>query len=104
MNGEKVQTTLRFVGDWPWWLGLGAALLLGAGACVLYRRDVRTLSTWLRLLLPGLRGVAIAMIVLMLSGPVLHHRKVVGELSALRLFVDGSQSMQLTDPSMSAAR
>src|SRR6266540_6867459 len=104
MTDEKVTTTLRFVGDWPWWLGMAGALLLGASAFIFYRRDVRTLATWLRWLLPGLRAVAIAMLALMLSGPMLHHRRIIGQLSSLRLFVDGSQSMQLTDPSMSAAR
>ena len=27
MNSERIQTTLRFAGDWPWWAGIGAALL-----------------------------------------------------------------------------
>ncbi len=44
--------------------------------------------TWgMRLLLPTLRALAVVMIVLMLSGPVLHHRKIIGaalETSALR--------------------
>ena len=104
MTDEKITTTLRFVGDWPWWLGTGAALALGGSAYIFYRRDVRTLSAWLRWILPGVRGLSIVMLGLMLCGPVLHHRKVIGRLSVLRVFVDGSQSMQLTDASMSAAR
>jgi hypothetical protein len=35
MNREKVETSLRFVGDWPWWAGLTAALVLGADRLVL---------------------------------------------------------------------
>lgn len=101
---EGVQTSLRFVGDWPWWAGLGAALMLGAGAWMLYRRDTRAAGWWLRFLLPLLRALAVAMIVLMLAGPVLHHRRVIGQLSRLLLFVDGSKSMALTDPSMDAGR
>jgi hypothetical protein len=104
MDKEKVTTTLRFVGEWPWWLGATGALVLGVAAFLLYRRDVRSVGTTVRWLLPGLRAVAVALLVLMLSGPVLHHRKVLGELSILQLFVDGSKSMRLADPAMSAAR
>jgi uncharacterized membrane protein len=101
---ERVQTTLRFVGDWPWWAGLGAAATLVAAVCWLYRPDVRGSAAWLRWALPGLRSAAVAMIVLMLSGPVLHHRKVIGELSRLLLLVDQSRSMGLSDPSMDLGR
>ena len=104
MTSERVQTSLRFVGDWPWWLGCGAALVLGLTAWLLYRRDALPAKWWIRALLPTLRALAIAMIVLMLSGPVLHHRKVIGQLSRLLLFVDGSRSMELTDPSMDVGR
>ena len=44
------------------------------------------------------------MTVLILSGPILHHRTVIGELSRLLLFVDSSRSMGLTDPSMDLGR
>jgi hypothetical protein len=101
---ERVQTTLRFVGDWPWWAGCGAALLLGGVSWFLYRRDALPQKWWVRALLPSLRALAVMMMVLMLSGPVLHHRKIIGQLSRLLLFVDGSQSMGLTDPSMDLGR
>ena len=101
---EKVQTTLRFVGDWPWWAGCGAALVLGSAAWLLYRRDALPAKPWLRVLLPSLRALAVMMMVLMLSGPVLHHRKVIGQLSRLLLFVDGSRSMELTDATMDLGR
>lgn len=104
MTNEQVQTTLRFVGDWPWWAGVGGAALLGVAAWALYRRDVGRVAWWTRALLPSLRAVAVAMIVLMLSGPVLHHRKVIGQLSKLLLFVDSSRSMQLSDSSMPTGR
>src|SRR4051794_22644119 len=99
MNGERVQTTLRFVGGWPWWAGLLLAVALGAAAWLLYRRETRSLVWWAKFLLPALRTLAVILIVLMLSGPILHHRKTIGQLSRLWLFVDGSQSMELTDPS-----
>ena len=104
MTPETVQTSLRFVGDWPWWAGCGGALVLGVSAWLLYRRELHSASWWQRFLLPGLRALVVMMIVLMLSGPVLHHRKVIGELSRLLLFVDGSKSMGLTDQSMDAGR
>ncbi len=104
MSPESVQSSLRFVGDWPWWVGLGAALALGAASWLLYRRETHGVRWWLRVLLPTLRSLAVVMIVLMLSGPVLHHRKVIGQLSRLLLFVDGSKSMGLTDSSVDAGR
>lgn len=101
---NQTSTTLRFVGDWPWWAGISAAILLAGLSWVLYRRDVRSLAGWVRISLPAMRAGAVAMIVLMLSGPVLHHRQVIGQLSRLLLFVDGSRSMELTDASMEPGR
>jgi hypothetical protein len=104
MTTERVQTTLRFVGDWPWWLGAGLALVLGVTAWIFYRRETRPMRWWVNWLLPTLRALAVMMLVLMLAGPVLHHRKIIGELSRLLLFVDGSKSMGLGDPAMDAGR
>ncbi|MEA3212526.1 MAG: hypothetical protein QOE70_5583 [Chthoniobacter sp.] len=104
MADERVQTTLRFIGDWPWWAGLGLAVVIGAAAWLLYRRETRPLRWWVNWLLPFLRALAVVLIVLMLSGPVLHHRKTIGQLSRLWLFVDGSKSMELTDPVMDTGR
>jgi hypothetical protein len=101
---ERIQTSLRFLGDWPAWAGIGLALALGAVAWLLYRREMQRQTGWLRVLLPTLRALAIAMMVLMLAGPVLHHRKIIGQLSRLFLFVDGSASMGLSDASMDAGR
>ena len=101
---ERVETTLRWVGDWPWWAGIGGALVLGLIAWLLYRRDIAALPWWLRLILPAMRALAVVMIVLMLSGPVLHHRKTIGELARLWVLVDGSASMGLADPSMDLGR
>ncbi|MEI9896006.1 MAG: hypothetical protein WDN28_19590 [Chthoniobacter sp.] len=104
MSPEHVQTSLRFVGDWPWYLAFGLALLLGGAAWFLYHREMRGRPGWLRVLLPLLRSLVVLMIVVMLGGPVLHHRKIIGQLSRLLLFVDGSKSMGLTDTSMSTGR
>jgi hypothetical protein len=51
-----------------------------------------------------MRGLVIALVVLMLGGPVLKHRQVRGTLTRLNFLIDGSQSMQLTDPDMAPAR
>lgn len=101
---ERVETSMRWVGDWPWWVGVPAALVLGLTAWLLYVRDVGPMNWWMRVALPTLRSLAVVMIVLMLSGPVLHHRKTIGELAKLWVFVDGSASMTLTDPSMELGR
>ncbi len=104
MTRESVTTTLRWAGDWPWGAGVAAAIVLGAIAIVLYRRDVAGTGRWLRFLLPLLRGLAVVLIVLMLSGPVLHHRSVVGTLARLIVCIDASESMQLTDSAMESGR
>ncbi len=65
------------------------------------RRRAALPRTFLRLL-PALRSLAIVMLVLMLCRPALHHRKVIGQLARLFLFVDGSKSMGLTDSAMDA--
>lgn len=104
MSTVAMQTTLRFVGDWPWWAGCAGALVLGGAAWMLYRRDALPARGVARVALPGLRALTVAMMVLMLSGPVLHHRTVIGQPSRLRIFVDGSRSMGLADPSMETGR
>ena len=95
---------LRFTGDWNVWVGSVLALLLAAAAWMLYRRERFAMRPTLRWLLPLLRSLAVFLIVLMLVGPVLHHRKVIGQLSRLLLFVDGSQSMELTDKGLDLGR
>src|SRR3954469_13740000 len=101
---DHVTTSFRFAGDWPWWVGISAAVLLAAGVWPLYLRETHSLTRWMRYLLPAMRSAAVAMIVILIAGPVLHHRRVIGELSRLLLFVDGSQSMGLSDPSMDLGR
>ncbi len=104
MNGETVTTTLRWTGDWPWPLGVSAAAVLGIVAILLYRREVAGSSRACRITLPLLRGLAVALIVLMLSGPVLHHRKTVGTLARMIVAIDSSESMLLTDAAMDSGR
>ena len=97
-------TSLRFIGDWSLYLGAPVALLLGAATWLLYRRESRRRKGVCSWLLPAIRTVAVIMLVLMLTGPVLHHRWVVGELARILVFVDASQSMGVTDESMAPGR
>jgi hypothetical protein len=104
MNRETVTTTLHWLGDWPWYVGLTAALALAFTAWLLYRREAGAMRPVFRVLLPILRALAVFLIVVLLGGPVLHHRKVIGELARLLIVLDGSESMQLADPGMDAGR
>jgi hypothetical protein len=104
MKHETVTTTLRWLGDWPWYVGLTAALVLAFAAWLLYRREAGAMRPVFRVLLPILRALAVFLIVILLGGPVLHHRKIIGDLARLIILLDGSESMQLADPGMDAGR
>lgn len=97
-------TSIRFVGSLPLWLGL----LLSLVVCVLswryYRRESAELPDRLRWVLPLLRSLAFLLGILILTGPVLHHRKVIGELGRVKIYVDASQSMGLLDRHISDGR
>lgn len=97
-------TDLRFIGDWKLWAGLLTGLLLAGAAWRLYWRETRRRGGPLRWLLPTLRALAVFLIVMMLTGPVLHHRQVIGELARVLLFVDASESMAITDEQMELPR
>lgn len=97
-------TSLRFVGDLSIWIGLA----LAAAVCVLswryYRRESFDLPDRLRWFLPLLRSLAFFLGILVLTGPVLHHRKIIGELGSVKIYIDASQSMGLLDRHASAGR
>ncbi|MBN2136827.1 MAG: hypothetical protein JW720_03390 [Sedimentisphaerales bacterium] len=97
-------TTIRFIGDWSLYIGVPVALLLGTATWMLYRRESRARRDIYAWLLPAIRTIAVIMLVLMLTGPVLHHRWVVGQLARILVFVDASQSMGVTDKDMTAGR
>lgn len=94
---------LQFTGMLPLWLGLGLAAVVSLLSFRGYMRETRGLSGRLRWLLPMLRSAAFLLGVLILTGPVLHHRTVVGEPGRLDVYLDASASMQLTDRQMPAA-
>lgn len=97
-------TDLRFLGDWGVLAGLVLAGLLAFAAWKYYRRETVKLPGRAAWLLPALRSAAVFLVVLMLTGPVLHHRKVIGELARVLVFVDASQSMAVTDDFMNPLR
>ncbi len=90
-------SSLRFIGDIPLWLGLLLALALAAFCWWLYWRETKVLPGPVRWLLPTLRSLAIALAVLVLTAPVLHHRYREGEPGRLRFLIDSSRSMSITD-------
>lgn len=95
---------LRFLGDWNPWLGALLALALGFLAWRIYRRETRARSSRLAWILPALRCAAIAMAILILTGPVLHRRHVVGERGRVLVFADASASMGLDDAALEIPR
>ena len=79
-------TKLKFVGDLPLWTGLLLALLVVVMSWRYYRRETSELSGRLRWWLPTLRSFAFLLGVLVLTQPVLQHRKVIGELGNVRIW------------------
>lgn len=98
-------TDLRLTGDLGLWMGV----LLGAVAAAVvwwwYRREVRHQpSFWARHVAPALRAAAAFLLVMMLTGPVLHHSRTIQQRGKVLVFVDGSESMQLADPQLTPER
>lgn len=97
-------TTVRFIGDLPLWAGALLALLVSLGVWRYYRRESHDLPGRLRWVLPLLRSAACFLAVMILTGPVLHHRQVIGEPGRVLFFLDASQSMGAADRHMPVAR
>ena len=97
-------TTLRFVGDLPVWIGLILALAVGVLSWRYYRRESFELNGSLKWILPMLRTSAFVLGVLILLGPVLHHRRVIGNLGRVKIYADESQSMTQHDRQMTFRR
>ena len=94
-------TALQFVGDLALWQGILLAGVVFVLSWLLYRREVnRGIQPPLTWLLPLLRGLAILILILSLTGPILHHREKIGQLGRLLLFIDGSKSMSVDDSQM----
>ncbi len=94
---------LLFSQEWPLVPVLLAALALGGASWILYRREIRHLQAPYASLLPWLRSTAIALLVLLLCGPVVHRRVTSGKLPRLVCLIDVSQSMGIPDPNLPLA-
>jgi len=97
-------TSVRFAGELPLWLGLGLAVLMAALSWRYYRRESSELPDRLKWILPLLRSLAFLLAVLVLTGPVLRHRQVIGELGQVKIYCDASASMTMQDGHMSTGR
>jgi hypothetical protein len=97
-------TDLRFMGDWGVAVPLAIATAAAAAALGLYRREVRGGADGAGPWLAALRAAAVFLVALMAAGPVLHHRRVIGDLIQLRVVLDASQSMGRCDPQMESGR
>lgn len=97
-------TSIRFIGDVPLWLGALVALAAGLAVWFFYRRERHDLPARLRTWLPLLRAGAVSLAVFVLTGPVLHHRRVEGQLGRVVVYLDASLSMASHDPQMPDAR
>ena len=97
-------TSLRFVGEVPWWLGLLLSLIVCALSWLYYSRESFDLPRRLKWFLPLLRSLAFFLGIMVLTGPVLHHRTIVGELGRVKIYLDASRSMTMQDRHMSVGR
>jgi hypothetical protein len=88
-------TSLQFSPVWPWWAIVVVAVLGSVLIGRWYWRESQHLFQPFRWLLPLLRALAFALILLMLLGPSLLHRKYEGEMSRVRVLLDLSESMSI---------
>lgn len=99
----QTETSLRFTGDYPAWGVWVAALGLALLMWLLYRREARLHPgpwNWA----PGLlRALAVFLLVLALSGPVLRHETTRRQLGRVIFAVDSSASMKLEDDTAEGA-
>ncbi|MCA9086040.1 MAG: VWA domain-containing protein [Planctomycetaceae bacterium] len=123
--------SLRFTGDVPLWAGLLLSFAVAVVAWRYYRRESRdqmdlpfpdpfssgrsrnesrpwprwlsgrSMAPWL---LPLLRSSAFFLGMMILTGPVLRHRATIGDPGLVKIFVDASQSMEMSDKHLSVGR
>ncbi|HQX51502.1 MAG TPA: VWA domain-containing protein [Planctomycetaceae bacterium] len=97
-------TSLRFVGDVPLWLGLLLAFIVCTLSWLYYSRESFDLPRRLKWFLPLLRSLAFFLGIMVLTGPVLHHRTIIGELGRVKIYLNASRSMTMQDRHMSIGR
>lgn len=91
------ETTLRFTGDYPvitvWLVAFG----LAAAMWFLYRRELKFVGSRWGWVPAALRSLAVFLLVLALSGPVMRRETTQRQLGRVVLAVDTSASMKLED-------
>ena len=96
------ETTLRFTGDYPvitvWLLAFG----LAAAMWFLYRRELKFVGSRWGWVPAALRSLAVFLLVLALSGPVMRRETTQRQLGRVVLAVDTSASMKLEDDNSEA--
>lgn len=95
---------LKFLGDWSLYWAVPAGLTLAVAAWFFYRRETRHREDALSWFLPAVRALVVFLLFMILTGPVLHHRKVEGDLAKLLILVDASKSMSVNDEQMELRR
>ncbi len=91
--------SIRFAGDLHPAFVFGSALLAAAVVVWLYLRESQSVASPYSYLLPSLRASAVALVILILAGPVWHRRQTIGTLGRVVFAVDMSESMTMTDSS-----
>ncbi|MFO0014748.1 MAG: VWA domain-containing protein [Planctomycetota bacterium] len=95
---------LQFEGILAPWLG-GVLAILGAAAIwIWYRRETHALAKPWPIVLPMLRAIAVALMLAMLTGPILSRQWLSGDLANILVLIDESSSMQLEDVNKSMHR
>lgn len=94
---------LELTGHLGLWSGLALALVFAVATWLVYRRESRR-SPRFGIVLPIFRVLVVCLIIFMLTGPSLRYRQHIGEPGRVIVFIDGSESMAMTDSHMEIAR
>jgi hypothetical protein len=105
MKNDRTGSSLYLAGEWEPWTCLLIVLVASFLAWWLYRLETKKgTPAPLDKLLPFLRALAVALVVLTLAGPTLKNVSEKGERGRVLVFLDGSESMTIQDKHMSAGR
>jgi len=105
VNDDRAGLSLYLAGELELWAYALIVLVASGMAWWLYRLETKKgTAAPLDKLLPFLRALAVALIVLILAGPTLKNVSEKGERGRVLVFLDGSQSMTIQDNHMSPGR
>ena len=97
-------TQIHFEGILSPWFGLLLAICGAIAIWFWYRRETVSLSKPWPIVLPALRSVAVALMLAMLTGPILSRQWLSGSLANIVVLIDESSSMLLEDHNQSMHR